>query len=795
MVLCFLGLRLARRTGAFWLIVGSLSLALAPASGQALTSLQLMMLDVDINQRQMPQIIDVYLDAHEQLWLSKTDLSAMGLKLPVAPEKILAGQAYLPLIALPGVRYTLDPDHLRLSLKAVPQAFNEQVINNTQDQTVNNQQSIRPEIPGGFLNYDISAEHTPGEDTSANTAALAEFGFFNHYGTGSTHYLFQSDATDSNHVTRLDTTWTQDQPEHLASWRLGDSITSSVPWSGAVRFGGVQYARNFNTQPNLVTFPLPNIQGEAVLPSTVSLFVNNTLNQQNQVNSGPFTINNVPVINGAGTMSVVTQDILGREQVVTLPYYAAPQLLAPGLTDFSYESGFTRENYGVDSNDYGRFVSSATYGKGLNNDLTVTSHGELLKDQQTVGAASSYLWHQLGVLSFSLAASRAAGQGGGGLIGAGFNRQATPLNYGIQTTLTSADFTQVGLLPGQLSPISTTQIFSGYDMGRPGSFAVTYTLTRARNDDSEENSFVAPSSELLTVSYSKTLVKSLSLTAGVIDSLKNHQDDQAFLMLTLALDTVHSASINTTHQNGEQQYSGDFTKALPVGNGYGYQVHSSQGVNDQSLGSATVKTDIGQYNAAISQLDGQNNYRMGAQGSIIHFGGVTELSRNFDSGGSFGLVQVPGFDKVRVYDQNQLIGTTDPHGNLFIPNLLPYQNNAIAIDPKDLPIDSQVDEVEKNITPYYKSGSLIQFPVKKTHAVVFHLKQLSGEYVPTGALLNFSGSDQEYLVGEQGEVYFENMTESTQAGTAHWHDQTCHFLVQDFMQQEIIPDLGESVCQ
>lgn len=757
---------------------------------------QLLLLDVEINQRQMPQVMNIYRDSQGKLWLAKADLSMMGLNVPSGSGKIIDGNDYLPLSALKDIQSDLDLSHLHLMLNAPPEDFHQQTINNTQDQIDNNHQIIRPNAPGLFLNYDISTEHTPDDDTTSNTAALTELGLFNHYGTGSTYYLLQNNPTDSDQAVRLDTTWTQDQPENLATWRWGDSITSTAPWSGAARFGGIQYATNFNTQPNLVTFPLPNIQGEAVLPSNVDLFVNNTLNQQTQVNPGPFIINNVPVITGAGNMSVVTQDIMGRTQTVTLPYYAAPQLLKSGLTDFSYESGFIRENYGIDSNDYGPFVTSATYGKGITDTLTLTQHGELLADQQTYGTSASYLWQQFGVFSFSLAASRDAGQGEGGLIGIGFDRQATPLNYGAQTTYTSSQFTQVGLASGQSSPISTTQIFSGYDMGYRGSFAVTYTYTQSRNDeDASEDSFAAPSAEIVTLSYTKTIEKSLSITTGVIDSLKDHEDDQIFLMLTWAPDADHSASVNTTHQDGGQQYSAEFNKALPVGNGYGYQLYESQGVNNQTLASGTVNTEVGQYNIAASQFDGENNYRFDAQGSIIHFAGVTQLSRDFDSGGSFGLVQVPDIEDVHVYDQNQLIGTTDEEGNLFIPNLLPYQNNQITIEPKDLPINSEVNETEQQVIPYYKSGSLVKFLVNKTYAVIFHLKQTSGDDVPAGALLHIDNSHHDYLVGEQGEVYVETMLQPTLQGTAYWDEQECHFKIVASPTHEDIPDLGEIKCE
>jgi hypothetical protein len=74
---------------------------------------------------------------------------------------------------------------------------------------------------------------------------------------------------------RLDSTWTLDFPERLATLRVGDAISASGAWGRSVRFGGVQFGTNFSTQPTLVTTPLLYAQGEAIVPSTVDVFVNN----------------------------------------------------------------------------------------------------------------------------------------------------------------------------------------------------------------------------------------------------------------------------------------------------------------------------------------------------------------------------------------------------------------------------------------------------------------------------------------------------------------------------------------
>ncbi|WP_256742673.1 hypothetical protein, partial [Cronobacter sakazakii] len=68
---------------------------------------------------------------------------------------------------------------------------------------------------------------------------------------------------------------------------------------------------------------------------------------------GPFTLTNLPYINGSGDAVLVTTDALGRQVSTTLPFYVASELLKPGLSDGSFSAGALRRNYGVKNFDYG----------------------------------------------------------------------------------------------------------------------------------------------------------------------------------------------------------------------------------------------------------------------------------------------------------------------------------------------------------------------------------------------------------------------------------------------------------
>jgi outer membrane usher protein len=69
---------------------------------------------------------------------------------------------------------------------------------------------------------------------------------------------------------------------------------------------------------------------------------------------------------------------------------------------------------------------------------------------------------------------------------------------------------------------------------------------------------------------------------------------------------------------------------------------------------------------------------------------------------------------------NQVIGTTDAKGNLFLPNLIPYYGNRISIDPVDVPLDREVGAVEKFVATPLRGGALVRFDAPR-------LTMLTGE--------------------------------------------------------------------
>ncbi len=730
----------------------------------------------EVHVNGMPEgTVLVLQDANRNVLVRAADLERW--RIPVADVAVVTHGAddYLPLSAIAGLTYRIDPSQGTLLLDVSASRFaatHFSGISRAADQPT-------PSPPGGYVNYDIFGAR--GAHGSSHVNALLEAGVFGSWGSGSSTFLARH-RDGSNRTLRLDTTWIHDRPADMASLRVGDVTSAPSSWGRGVRFGGVQWGTNFATQPGFISFPLPTLDGVAAEPSTVDFYVNNVLRLRRNVPSGPFTIQDLPIVTGQGDIRMVVRDMLGREQVVTQPFYASGGLLAAGLRDYSYELGFERENYGRVSNDYGRLVAAATERRGFSDSFTGELHVEATLDQQTLGIGSTVLLGNVGVLTASVAGSHARA-GTGALMELGIQHQSRYLSYGARTRVTTDGFTQLGYLPTTRPPRQTSSAFVSMSAGRVGSLSLNYTHQDLRDQDNVE---------LVGLSYSRSLgwLGYLSLSA-----LRFLGDDPAPLFslnLTVPLGAADSVSFSGQSRASDSHGSVQYRRSLPVGTGVGYRLQAGLAANDPRQADLTLQNDVGTYSVGVaSNPDGQA-YRMGVRGGIALLSGKVFPSRHID--GSFAVVQVPGFADVRVYADNQQVATTDSDGYALVPRLRPYQKNPIRIEQADLPMDAQITGLQLDAVPYYQSALALTFPVTRSRGAVVVIKLDDGSDLPAGAEVTVDTQAAAFPVGLRGEVYLTGLDETSRLH-ATWNGQSCDMTISFPDTNDPLPRLGPVTCQ
>lgn len=731
-------------------------------------------LAVSVN-RQDPEVT-LLLRADGRLFARRVDFERWRLALPQVDPLWHDGEAYYALDALPGIASELDASAQTLAIQAPAALFPP------------TRRFARPALPvpalsppGAFLNYDFVAQRLQGK---TRLDGLIELGAFNGAGVGTATALAR-DLGERAHLIRLETTWTRDAPDALASFRAGDAVSRTGAWSLPVRFGGVQWATNFAVRPGFVTFPLPALSGESALPSTVDLFINDALRGRETLPPGPFTLPNLPVITGEGELRVVVRDLLGREQVLSERYYASPRLLRPGLADFAYQAGFLRNNFGLESNDYGRAFAAAAYRAGLTERLTGELSAELLREQQTAGASGTFLWDKLGVFTLSAAGSH-SDRGNGALSSVEFERQSRSFSMNLRTQAASADFVQLGMSAGQRAPIRISEARAGFPIPGAGTVGLGYVERRHRDQ---------PDVRLANLSYQvKAGAGSLLLSAFRVETLGGERRVERALAVTftLPLDGRTSASVGAVHQAGHGYGTVQVQRNLPAGEGMGYRLLAQSGTGELVQAGVSAQGAIGTYTAEAASSRGDMAYRLGAAGGIAWLDGSAFLTRRLSD--SFALVRVGEYAGVQVYADNQPVARTDAQGRALVPRLRAYDRNLLRIEQADLPLEAEIGALEHEAVPYYRSGLVVSFPVRPARGALLRLVLEDGKRPPPGAQVQLDDRTERFPLGLDGEVYLTGLA-ATQRGRAEWNGRRCVFELQVPETHDPLPHLGAVPCR
>lgn len=719
-------------------------------------------------------IIYALLDENQQLWVKEEIFKQCPLPFPKTQSKIYQNQLYILLDNKDGMIYHYNSSDLTLNIQR-PYELPIQNIDLNQPTLKN----VPPERAGIYLNYDLSVQGNTYFHQNYY-AGFTDFVYFNRYGVGDANFLYQDDEESQDFI-RLCTTWTIDKPEELATWRFGDSVTRPTMYSGSVQFGGIQYATNFATAPGFVTFPLPSVEGDAIIPTTVDFFLENQLRSSIPIKNGPYSIQGIPVITGAGEVVVQTHDLLGRHTVAILPYYISQQLLKPDLSDYSYEIGFIRQNFGLNSYDYSRFLMVGSYQKGITADWTGGVHAELLSHQQTLGFDSSIILGNIAQFNVASAASICENKFGG-LFLAGIQRITPHYSFQIQSIFANKAFKQIGIPENRLAPATIFQSNASC-IKKFGTFSLSYTQRVGRTE---------PNIGVGTLSFNKTLFNNFFYLMSYVSQMSGGTNHCGFLSLVWAPKPDYTASLS--YENNSQQDGAilSLSKNLPTDNGYGYRILATTLDKPNWEVDFSAQSQYGLVQALFSQALGYHNYEFDLSGSILHFADQLLFTRKI--GDSFVLVQVPTFSDIPIYKSNQIIGNTNANGYFLIPETLPYDDNIISINPVDFPLTTLIDIDRINASPYYRSGVMLTFPVARVYNILFKLVTPSKEPLPSGAIITLDQGTN-YPVGYDGKVFMtENNQTKSISGIVQWENNQCQFYAPLTESQEPIMELGNITC-
>ncbi|WP_229258746.1 fimbria/pilus outer membrane usher protein [Duganella flavida] len=702
----------------------------------------------------------------------------------------LEGQQEFDLDQVKGLSYTYDATRQSIVLR-VDDALRAPVT--LSGRTVR-KPGVATVTPGAVLNYDVYSLLGQNRATSISN----ELRYFNDSGVLTSTGVANSNSQGRQFV-RFDTAWVHADPDTMETWTVGDFISSSLNWSRSLRMGGVQWKRSFDLRPDLLTFPAAALGGSAVVPSAVSLYINGVRQVETAVPSGPFIINQVAGINGAGQATLVTRDAAGRAVSTTLPLYVDTRMLAEGLTDYSFELGVLRRRYTVDSFGYARTPSaSGSLRRGLSDSLTLEAHAE--GGRGVLNGGGGMLWRlgQVGVVSASLSASAGNGSSnvsntgviggingtggactgiGGAGVGTGIGGIgdcSTPGSItsgasdnsrrGVQATLgyqylsprfsvdlqsqrASVGYSDLGTLEGAAGVRANDRInlnlslFAGQGLGLS---AIS------------QRTPLAPTARVVALSYSASLFKGFFLSVSAFRDYRDAKARGVFFSISGTLGDRISASVSRNRQNDVRSTTTTLARSADYSGGFGWGLQSVNN-NGSSLRQAqgVYLGNYGQASALMIDNGGRRTTSVDVAGALVLMDGSVHPARQVGAG--FALVSTDGVGGVPVLQENQVIGKTSSSGYLLVPNLNPYFTNQVGIDPSKLPLDARISSTGRGVVPARLSGVLVRFPVETYEAASVILQDADGKPLGTGIEVLHVESGNSTVVGYDGMAFIDHL--------------------------------------
>lgn len=726
-----------------------------------------------------PLILTVSIDGVAQEETIVAEQRDGALWLPVAGLPALAALGHgAPSIALdrvPGLVYRLDPQTQSLAITLPPPPAPK-----PGRAAVPPAPDITPNGWGAYLNYDATGSAVAGQ---TGVSAALDLRVFSPRLLGYAGLVVQAGRNyyGARSLLRLDSGVTLPDVGRARRWTAGDFISGGTTGSRPVRLGGLQLTTDFGLRPDLVTFPVPTLPGQAAVPTVADVVTDSALRQGAPAAPGDFTNGAAPVSVAGGSVNVLSRDVLGRERVQTLALATARTLLRPGLSAVSLEAGFVRTGYATVEDRYRAPAMIGTYRLGYADMLTVEGHGEVSRGIVMGSLGATVGVGRAGTAYLSLAASRGQLFGGaGGLqLTAGMEWLAHPLSLSLRYTRGTRGFADIAARYGSGLRRDTLVASLGVNLDTLGNLSAAIVRLgvgwRLEDDplawraDGMPAQYRVDPITLISGTASVPVAERFSFIANATRTLgaRSFSASAGVLML---LGTRQTAQLGAEARDGN--IAGRVAYAAPAvePGDIGYRVDAATGALDRQSAQVEQIGTRGRAQLAVERVDGAMAARVGAQGALVLLPGGLFRADRID--GSFALVDTEGEAGVPIFRENRSAGKTDGGGHLIVTGLLPYQENRITLDPRELDMAVSIDTPERIVRPREYAGTQVAFGIRRDAATVLRLTDGAGTPIPTGARAVLNDGAR-LPVGRDGEVYVAGLLPRNRLRVTYGEGRLC----------------------
>jgi outer membrane usher protein len=393
-----------------------------------------------------------------------------------------------------------------------------------------------------------------------------------------------------------------------------------------------------------------------------------------------------------------------------------------------------------------------------------------------------------GVINFAAAASAGWGHAGG-QIAAGAQRIGRTFSFGGSATLATPDYRDIASLNGDGVLRKQISAFSGLNLRHFGSLGGAY----ARIDRDLAPAQFTPNfgerqrSQVLSANYSFQFHRATLYASEFKDFSGSSSGLQ--VGVTIPFGRRDSANITGT-SNGNVQMQAQRSAAL-VGD-WGYNGYVSAGDSNHAFGQLQYKSPVGLFTGGVDEGSGALSARVEAQGAIsLTDGALFPSNTIYDS---FAIVDTGSVPHVNVLQENREVGKTNDSGKLLVPDMRAFDLNHLAIKPTDIPADVTINTDTREIRPQDRSGVVVKFPVKVSHAALLKLVDEAGKPLELGSVATLKATGAAAPVGFDGEAYVEGLGPHNELSVEHKNGRRCTVSFEYKPVAGDIPSIGPLRC-
>lgn len=666
----------------------------------------------------------LYIDK-DVFYIKISDLKIIGIKQVIGTTIKIQEEEFVSLNDMKGIEnIKFDEISTSLLLEISPYLLEKNIIDFSSKRSV---KVVYPEREKSiFLNYRL-------DYTGRDSFSYKSFNLANELGINFNNLLFLTETRyeknnyQSNFI-RLQTSIYKDDRKNMTRLILGDFITPSDAFSGGINIGGISYSKNFKLDPYFVYRPTLSLKGAVKNKSTLEVYLDGVPIRRESISPGEFELKDIYYYHGQRELEIVIKDSFGRIEREIYPFYFTDTLLKKGISEFSYNLGFVRKNYGSKSNEYESLILNLYHKYGYNDRINIGLSSEFYEKSFFISPDISYFKPNFGVISFKGYLNKNKESNGiNYALLTNYNFQKKNINYGLNFRYITKDFKTSSYDNKSSQKNYEIQGKIGYFSQYYGSFNVDLIHRKLLNNLDENE---------LLFGYSKSLFTNTSIYLNLRKGISGTNLLEAFLGLSYHFDKKSSISFIHRESDSFDSDKLQLTKNAPLGEGYGYRIGienlRGQGRNVNQISPFyEYRTSHNIFTADINFQEEQgkttDSLSFSVAGAVLLLNGKIGFTRPVND--SFALIKADKISNLPIYFNNEEIAKTNKEGIAFIPTLNSYSDNILEIPAKKIPLQYSLLKDKIVISPSYRYGTCINFPIKKVYRYEGVIKIFDGNEV------------------------------------------------------------------